>query len=304
MPSLPLTAALCGVLAQRRLSEGGFADRPGSRYRADATAWGIMALAACDGHQGLDLHRGRLAQDQGSDGRILLSPSHPDGQWPTALAILAWTGAPAYHVPRQQALQFLVDTTGNHYPKKPDDPLAHDTTLRGWPWIMGTHSWIEPTALALLALKASGQTRHPRVLEAVRMVLNRQLPHGGWNYGNTLVFGRELRPMPESTGAAVTGLAGVIEENQVAKSLSYLQDEVDRLRTPISLGWALLGLAAWGRRPSNSPELVARCVANQSRYGEYDTSSLCLLLLGGVAGESDARIALLPQAREASVLTP
>src|SRR5205823_8208613 len=71
---------------------------------------------------------------------------------------------------------------------------------------------------------------------ALPIFLDRQLPHGGWNYGNTLMFGKELHPMPESTGAALSGLAGMVDQDNVSRSLDYLQGEVDRLRTPISLG--------------------------------------------------------------------
>jgi hypothetical protein len=144
-----------------------------------------------------------------------------------------------------------------------------------------------------MALRATGHGQHGRVREAIRMMLDRQLPHGGWNYGNTLVFGRELHPMPESTGAALTGLAGEVDRQTVSRSIDYLQGEVDRLRTPISLGWALLGLAAWGVWPSNGEALVERCLANQSRYGEYDTSALCLLILGALAGVSPTQHPLL-----------
>jgi hypothetical protein len=159
--------------------------------------------------------------------------------------------------------------------------------------VADTHSWIEPTALAVIALKATGHGQHGRVREAIRMMLDRQLPHGGWNYGNTLTFGRELHPMPESTGAALTGLAGEVDRETISRSLDYLQGEADRLRTPISLGWALLGLAAWGVRPAKGEALVERCLANQSRYGEYDTSALCLLFLGALAGKTPAQHPLL-----------
>lgn len=125
------------------------------------------------------------------------------------------------------------------------------------------------------------------------MLLDRQLPHGGWNAGNSVIFGRELHPNPEGTGAALSGLAGVVNPERVARSIEYLQGEVDRLRTPVSLGWALLGLGAWGRRPSNSMALADRCLANQSRYGDYDTSALCLLLLGVLTAESSTGHPLL-----------
>jgi hypothetical protein len=116
------------------------------------------------------------------------------------------------------------------------------------------------------------------------MLLDRQLPHGGWNAGNTIVFGHELHPMPEGTGSALASLAGVVEKRRVARSIDYLEGEVERLRTPISLGWSLIGLAAWERWPARGAVLVERCLANQSRYGGFDTSSICLLILGGLAG--------------------
>jgi hypothetical protein len=106
------------------------------------------------------------------------------------------------------------------------------------------------------------------------------------------MFGKELHPMPESTGAALSGLAGAVDQVTVSRSLDYLQGEVDRLRTPISLGWGLLGLAAWDLWPSDGTTLVERCLANQTRYGEYDTSALCLLFLGALAGERDAKTTL------------
>ena len=139
-----------------------------------------------------------------------------------------------------------------------------------------------------MALRMAGYGWHDRVHEAVRMLLDRQLPHGGWNAGNTIVFGHELHPMPEGTGSALAGLAGAVDEAEVARSLDYLHGEVDRLRTPISLGWSLIGLAAWGQWPTRGDALIERCLANQSRYGGYDTSSLCLLALGALAADSKA----------------
>jgi hypothetical protein len=146
----------------------------------------------------------------------------------------------------------------------------------------------------VLALRVAGHGQHDRIREGILMMLDRQLPHGGWNYGNTTVYGRELHPMPESTGAALSGLAGQTEQRTVARSLDYLQGEVDRSRTPISLGWGLLGLAAWNLWPSNGAALVERCLANQARYGEYDTSAIGLLLLAGLGGELGGKNTLFP----------
>ena len=42
--------------------------------------------------------------------------------------------------------------------------LAH----LGWPWVDGTHSWVEPTALALLVMGREGLSGHSRAREGVR----------------------------------------------------------------------------------------------------------------------------------------
>ena len=277
------------TLSERFFAEGGIADRVQGQFRVDATAWGILAYRAAEGeHEILETHRSRLIQEQEEGGGLPINKTHPESFWPTALAILAWQGSSGSQAAQSRAISFLLQKTGVHVPHRSDEPAGHNSLLKGWPWVGGTHSWIEPTILSVIALKTAGYGKHDRLLEAIEMTLNRQLPHGGWNYGNTLVFGRELRPMPESTGAALTGLAGMIAREKVEKSLSYLQGEVSQRSTPISLGWTLLGLAAWDLWPSNGTALVERCLANQSRYGDYDTSALSLLLLGALAGEKAA----------------
>lgn len=277
------------MLSRRLLSDGGMAGRLGGPLHIDSTAWGVLALRASGGaHEVIEQLCTVLVREQHGDGRVCMNRANPASFWPTPLAVLAWQDSIASQVAQSRAVHFLLSTTGVHFPKQPTDPSAHDPNLKGWPWIEDTHSWVEPTALGVMALRVAGHGQHDRVREALRMILDRQLPHGGWNVGNTLVFGRELYPMPESTGAALVGLAGEVDQKQVARSIDYLQGEVDRIRTPISLGWSLLGLSAWDRWPANGLALVERCLANQGRYGGYDTSSLCLVALGALAGDSNA----------------
>lgn len=295
------------LLESRALPEGGFRARGGDPFRSDATAWAILSLSrSVSGHPLVDLARDRLATAQGPDGRVSMSSEHEEAFWPTALSVLAWHGSHAHELQCSRGVQFLLKITGHHWRKEINDPIGHDPGIPGWPWIDATHSWIEPSALSILALRVAGHGQHERVREGIRMLLDRQLPHGGWNYGNTTVYGRELHPMPESTGVALAGLAGQAEQGAVARSLDYLQSEVGRLRTPISLGWGLLGLTAWDRWPSNGAVLVERCLANQTRYGEYDTSALCLLLLAALEGEAGGKSIVFPHVRHSdpSVVRP
>ena len=56
--------------------------------------------------------------------------------------------------------------------------LGHDPTLTGWPWVGGTHSWVEPTSLAVLALRREGLGKHPRVEEGLKVIRDRAIVSG------------------------------------------------------------------------------------------------------------------------------
>jgi len=272
------------LLETRVLPEGGFPSRSGEPFRSDATAWAMLPLVFFNPHHSLlGSARARLAEAQAGDGSVSIARDHTDAYWPTALSVLAWSHSPLHASHRHRGVQFLLETTGRHFKKELDSPAQHDSSIPGWPWIADTHSWVEPTALAVCALRNSGFAQHQRVSDGVRLLLDRQLPKGGWNYGNTKVFGAELHPAPESTGAALQALAGLVPYHEIKKSVDYLRAEVDRARTPIGLGWGLLGLGAWGEAPQGSSDLIHQALGRQERYGPYDTSSLALLLLPLVA---------------------
>jgi len=270
---------LIEALTKHALGQGGFSGPIGGRYRADATAWAAIALSAAGAREDLvESARSRLAANQSEDGRVSLSQEYPQVFWPSPLAAIAWKGSQAYHSHQSRAITFLLSTTGEHYEKKRDDPIGHDPSIKGWPWIAETHSWVEPTSFVLLALETTGSGDHVRAQEARSMLLDRQLEHGGWNYGNTRIFDQPLRPMPLSTGLALCALAGRVQREAVEKSLFYLIMSMNQIRTPLSLGWGILGLSAWGERPADVEYSVERCFQRQKVYGPYETQTLGLLV--------------------------
>ncbi len=265
---------------KRSLLDGGFSSRPGGGYRPDATAWAILALRI----GGIEPQRllaamHRLGNSQMGDGRLSLSPDHPEVYWPTPLAILAWHQNPAFDRCTSRAVSFLLNTAGTHFKRDPKSPGGHDTSIRGWGWTEETHSWVEPTSLSIIALRSAGYNDHERISEGVRLLLDRQLSRGGWNYGNTTVFGTELASMPESTGLALSALSGLTAGQAVSRSIAMMKECVRSLKTPLSLGWAILGLSAWGERPSDANDLIDRCLGRQDRYGAYDTPMIGLMII-------------------------
>ncbi|MFC2164259.1 prenyltransferase/squalene oxidase repeat-containing protein [Acidobacteriota bacterium] len=264
----------------REAADGGFSARGEGVAQPDATAWAVLALSAA----GVDKKRIGLAQErlvdfQGPDGRVVFAPRLSSVSWATPLAVLAWLISSDFEGPRQKATDFLLTQSGLHWTNENPEIVGHDTSLRGWPWVSGTHSWIEPTSLSMLALRAAGFNEHERMAEAVAMILDRQLDSGGWNYGNTTIFGTQLQPIPESTGLALSALEGHVPKERVDRSIDYVKKQVAHIRTPLTLSWAILGLGAWSDRPQQAREWIEESLHLQSQYGEYNTSLLSILIL-------------------------
>jgi hypothetical protein len=280
-------------IQSRRLEGGGFMEQVGGPYRPDSTAWAVLALQAVGNNLDyLAAARFCLSTDQCEDGRVCLA-KNATAFWPTSSAVLAWQGSKEHRDAQDQAVQFLLRSSGIHRERIADSPVAHDPSIRGWAWIENTHSWIYPTAMTLIALDVTGYSDHPRFQEGIRMIMDRQLTPGGWNYGNTMVYGQELRPFIDTTGLALTALAGHVEREAVESSIQYLKQRVGEFRTPLSLGWALFGLGAWREFPNEGRAWIEETLERQTKFGTYGTTLLSLLA-AAFAEEGDIRKGLVP----------
>lgn len=278
-----ISEAVGSILGRAALG-GGFAQRLGGEFRADATAWSVLALTGWAAEsQTIKFACQRLASIQLPDGRVAATPSNPNAYWPTPLAVLAWKKAGGFKKEIELSTNFLLATSGLPIEKKDDSPAGHDTKLKGWSWIENTHSWIEPTSIAVMALTLTGHAQGERVQEAIRMMIDRQLPSGGWNYGNTTVFSRELLPMPEHTGQALCALSRYAQADQVRNSIDYARDQLPKLVTPLSLCWCIFGLSAWSVELNDVRERVLKCLSLQERFGAYDTTLLAQLVLAYIS---------------------
>ena len=268
------------ALEERYVEGVGVVNRPGGSFRPDAACRAILALRAAGGDaRVVENARRLLADTQTQDGRVPVSAEQPDAYWPTALAVLAWHGAPQYQESQARALQFLLECAEVKTPDPSEALPGHDVTIKGWAWIAGTHPWVEPTAYVILALRACGRMTHWRAQGGVHLLLDRQLPSGGWNYGNTFTFGTESRPTAETTGIGLQALAGLTPKDSVKNSIAYMQSEVALLHAPISLAWAILALHAWQETVDRPQERILQALARQKKFGPHNTVSLSLLTL-------------------------
>lgn len=287
-------------------------QRPGGAWAAGAsgpdavepTALAALALA----HTGGD--RERVARAT----RWLAATQRADGSWPAtvqvdapswaggaALLALARLGAERDAVARGAA--WLLDREGAG-PSWLDRQRARvqrwrgvqevvtmDWSLRGWPWIDGTFSWVEPTSVAVLALRAAAArvpviARDDRLAARVdmgrRMLVDRAVPGGGWNYGNSRVFDTDLPPYPDTTGWGLLALRGFPPARaSVDGALRRLPALLDEARSSLARSLAALALRAHGRDDAAVRGALAARLLDAGPPAEVRTQALALLALAG-----------------------
>ncbi len=284
----------------RRQTAAGEGVRWSYGYRTTGGASEATALAALALHaraDSPDLVRDALdwlANIQDERGGVPATPQLAEPLWPTALALAA--SARVRGVENDfavQASRHLLTTAGTVYPR--DSLFGHDPSIKGWSWVAETHSWVEPTGYAMIGLRAAGHAGHARVAEGARLLRDRCLPEGGWNYGNTRVLGNLLRPFPATTGVALLALVGEERTDEVERSLDYLRGAVRSIRSPISLGWSLMALRAWGEAMPEGDDWISDSVTHPRRRPDPMHDALLVLalsdtepMLWGAAGQRSA----------------
>jgi hypothetical protein len=276
---------------------------------AEPTALAAIALLGGQRFEAAQSQLRWLAKIQTSDGSVPPLAEMAQPSWPTAWAIIAAVLAsrqkPAeFDAPKPpleetsafdivRAQERLLSIEGGRIEPSPD--FGHDPQLVGWPWVVGTHSWQEPTAMSVLALKALGLKNHPRTRQGLKLLVDRLLIVGGCNYGNTVVLGQRLRPHVEPTGLTLLALAGEqIDDPRIERSLTYLSGALSAETTPISLSYGLLGLAAHDRTPEEAADWLQTAF---QRTIARDASPHALALLVLAAQDHRCPLITLTQAQ-------
>lgn len=296
------------ILFRAGIADRGWGYRLGTRPAVEPTVLASLSLLATNPDppevrtaRTVTGAAGWVAKLQAPDGSIGVAPGIPQPDWTTSYAMLLWATQEGFDSQRRRAADWLLEVEGVAFPKSPGDPVGHDTSLVGWPWVAGTHSWLEPTAMAVLALRREGHADHPRVQEGLKVIRDRALPAGGWNYGNTSAFGNTLRAQPAPTGHAMLALAGMESGGggdprgasggaggggeMIDRAAEYLTNSLPDTRAPRSLAWGVLGLAAWGRRPQAADTWLAEAYAPLVKRQE-PPYLLAMLLLAAASEQS------------------
>jgi hypothetical protein len=262
--TLSLDSACREFLAAHQNADGGWGFHPGAPSAVEATAWSVLALESKAKPPELQEKLSRahkwLLQAQLEDGSWPALPGQPTGCWVTSLAatVLHLAGSSPEAVNR--GIEWVLNTwpaeggvwwrIKNSIYRNADS--KQDSSLRGWNWTPGTASWVEPTAHALLLLRAlPAETPAPLAAErrelAERMLFDRMCPGGGWNSGNPQIYGVAGIPRIGPTVWALMALRPHAGRSEVKESVGWLEREYPRIPGAGSLALAAWCLSSYGR---------------------------------------------------------
>ena len=212
-----------------------------------------------------------------------------DGEpsWTTALAICVLNSANDSSGARERGLSWLLKTNGREANwfwrwkfKLADRAVRFDPDRYGWPWISGSASWVIPTAFSVIAIKQftacnRSDISERRIRLGVDMLLDRVCVGGGWNSGNSVVYGVPLRAHVEATAIALLALQDEERTPAIQASLGWLKQRSSSIESAESLAWCILSLFAYQEPVEHLKARLATLVGDGQRHSEQRHSRHC-----------------------------
>jgi hypothetical protein len=251
-------------LIESRLPQSGWGyTRTAASAYPEPTCYSLLALADSnfEAQEPLAWLSG-LVNPQGQ----LFLPNDDLPNWASALLIVTLTHLDALPQIRASSAQWLLEWKSKYVEEK-QNSIQLDASIVGWSWISDTFSWVQPTSMAVLALKKAGLGSNQRVKDGERLLLNRVCRAGGWNFGNPIVFESELEPRPMDTAIALFALQDAPGADEaIARGLAVIEERAPAASSTLSLALGILSMDIFGRPVET---LVKLLKARQSADGSW-----------------------------------
>jgi len=283
-------SGLLEELRGRELRGGGWSFFGARQVSLEATPLAILCLQAERPSEAPRL--GKLLSDaQLADGSWPSFVGDRESSWTTALAICALNSVGDPSKARERGESWLLRTKGQegHWLwrwkfKTADRNVRFDPDKYGWPWVTGSASWVIPTAFSIIAIEQftvcnRSEESEKRIHLGVEMLLDRACVDGGWNSGNSLVYGVPLRPHVEATAIALLALQDEQRTETVKKSLSWLRQNAASMDSVSSLAWCILTLFVYQEPIGGLRNRLATIIGNGRDIRNNATLATAILAL-------------------------
>lgn len=257
----------------------------------EPTAAAILALrAAPEAQQTLSRAVEWLRLTQHADGGWGFAPNDEEGTWHTAWAVIALQRINPADAAVKAGLTWLArlgDPSGavDDFSPAASSLAGSDPAALVWSWLPAEASWVEPTALAALALQ--GERTDPdvaaRLEAAAAYFAQRRCQGGGWNVGNPVMFHTPLPARACQTAWVLLALAQIRPEQVYAGDLQVLRQDMLADGGARALAWGALALQALSESSQPALGLLAAQQTADGSWAQniYDTA-LAVLAARGV----------------------
>jgi hypothetical protein len=278
------------TLITRRLSSGGWSYLASNQTSVEATALSVMALST-ESVATARLGIAQLLRLQRRDGAWPAFVGDTEASWTTALVLCALNATGEFGSARENAFHWLVSERGRegHWFwrwkfKTVDRNVRFDPEKYGWPWASGSASWVIPTAFSTIALKQYTvcnrlEASEKRIKLGVEMLLDRMCVAGGWNCGNSVVYGVPLRPHVEATAIALLALQDEHRSAVIDKSLDWLKRRAVSVDAITSLAWSILSLFVYQEPVDGLKNRLAILMGDGKKIQDNATLATAILAL-------------------------
>jgi len=161
--------------------------------------------------------------------------------WATALFIITSTRMDKMPLARKASIDWLLNWKSQEIESDESEVTPLDLTLVGWSWISNTFSWVQPTSLAMVALKMAGLKTHERVTEGEALLLDRVCVDGGWNFGNPIIYDKKIEPSVMETALAIFALQDTPQAaKEIERGLKVIEKKATEMPSTLSLALGIL----------------------------------------------------------------
>jgi hypothetical protein len=115
------------------------------------------------------------------------------------------------------------------------------------------------------------------------MIYDRMCDGGGWNYGNSIVYGEKLWPYADITAIALIALQNRHDAMENRVSFAALQNAVKSVNSGLALSWSAICYEIYGQESADLRKRLNSGFETTRFLGETKTLALYILAVSGGA---------------------
>ena len=123
----------------------------------------------------------------------------------------------------------------------------------------------------------AGTNIDERIHQAELMIYDRMCDGGGWNYGNSKVFGEALWPYPDVTAVGLIALQDHKFSQANQESLGALRRMMQETESGLALCWATICLSIYGEDTYEWKRRIKKRFQVNGFLGEMKTLALSVI---------------------------